>query len=132
MIKDEIKPNSQSNNPTEFNEAGVRYFREEKYEAAKECYLKAIALNPNIDVYYENVGGAIWQAVLPLLNNFARIPVSGLIAQYNGVEKGDGTDRLPATSSTANSIVETGWLPAQDEAEGSGGVTRSETDSTKE
>jgi NADPH-dependent curcumin reductase CurA len=53
---------------------------------------------PNgIDVYFENVGGAIWQAVLPLLNKFARVPVSGLIAQYNGVEKGDGADRLPGT-----------------------------------
>jgi NADPH-dependent curcumin reductase CurA len=50
-----------------------------------------------IDVYFENVGGTIWQAVLPLLNKFARVPVSGLIAQYNGVVKGDGTDRLPAT-----------------------------------
>src|SRR5437870_1504811 len=50
-----------------------------------------------IDVYFENVGGAIWQAVLPLLNRFARVPVCGLIAQYNGVGKGDGTDRLPAT-----------------------------------
>src|SRR3984957_7932384 len=50
-----------------------------------------------IDVYFENVGGAIWQAVLPLLNKFARVPVSGLIAQYNGVGKGDGADRLPAT-----------------------------------
>ncbi len=53
---------------------------------------------PNgIDVYFENVGGAIWQAVLPLLNNFARVPVCGLIAQYNGPSGGDGTDRLPAT-----------------------------------
>ena len=53
---------------------------------------------PNgIDVYFENVGGAIWQAVLPLLNTFARVPVCGLIAHYNGVDKGDGTDRLPAT-----------------------------------
>ena len=50
-----------------------------------------------IDVYFENVGGAIWQAVLPLLNNFARVPVCGLIAQYNGPSGGDGTDRLPAT-----------------------------------
>ena len=50
-----------------------------------------------IDVYFENVGGAIWQAVLPLLNKFARVPVSGLVAQYNGVAAGDGTDRLPAT-----------------------------------
>src|SRR2546426_11154391 len=50
-----------------------------------------------IDVYFENVGGAIWEAVLPLLNDFARVPVSGLIAQYNGVPPGDGTDRLPTT-----------------------------------
>jgi NADPH-dependent curcumin reductase len=48
-----------------------------------------------IDAYFENVGGAIWQAVLPLLN--ARVPISGLIAQYNGVGHGDGIDRLPAT-----------------------------------
>ena len=57
----------------------------------------AAACPNGIDVYFENVGGAIWQAVLPLLNKFARVPVSGLIAQYNGVGKGDGTDRLPAT-----------------------------------
>src|SRR3989454_9327615 len=57
----------------------------------------AAACPNGIDVYFENVGGTIWQAVLPLLNKFARIPVSGLIAQYNGVGKGDGTDRLPPT-----------------------------------
>jgi hypothetical protein len=56
----------------------------------------AAACPDGIDVYFENVGGAIWQAVLPLLNKFARVPVSGLIAQYNGVGQG-GTDRLPAT-----------------------------------
>ena len=48
-------------------------------------------------MYFENVGGAMWQAVLPLLNRFARVPVCGLIAQYNGVGPSDGTDRLPAT-----------------------------------
>jgi NADPH-dependent curcumin reductase CurA len=36
-----------------------------------------------VDVYFENVGGAVQQAVWPLLNDFARIPVCGLIAQYN-------------------------------------------------
>jgi NADPH-dependent curcumin reductase len=36
-----------------------------------------------IDVYFENVGGAVQQAVWPLLNDFARVPVCGLIAQYN-------------------------------------------------
>jgi NADPH-dependent curcumin reductase len=36
-----------------------------------------------IDVYFENVGGAVQQTVWPLLNGFARIPVCGLIAQYS-------------------------------------------------
>jgi NADPH-dependent curcumin reductase CurA len=36
-----------------------------------------------IDVYFENVGGAVQEAVWPLLNDFARIPLCGLIAQYN-------------------------------------------------
>jgi NADPH-dependent curcumin reductase len=40
----------------------------------------AAACPDGIDVYFENVGGAVWQAVLPLLNKYARIPVSGLIA----------------------------------------------------
>ena len=57
----------------------------------------AAACPDGIDVYFENVGGAIWQAVLPLINKYARVPVSGLIAQYNGSGPGDGTDRLPAT-----------------------------------
>jgi NADPH-dependent curcumin reductase CurA len=39
-----------------------------------------------IDVYFENVGGAVFEAVFPLLNTFARIPVCGLIAQYNATE----------------------------------------------
>lgn len=47
-----------------------------------------------IDVYFENVGGAVWDAVFPLLNFFARIPVCGLIAQYNAVDAPDGPDRL--------------------------------------
>jgi len=57
----------------------------------------AAACPDGIDVYFENVGGAVWQAVLPLLNQFARVPVSGLVAQYNDAGQGDRTDRLPAT-----------------------------------
>ncbi len=48
-----------------------------------------------IDVYFENVGGAVWGAVFPLLNTFARIPVCGLIAQYNATGPFEGPDRLP-------------------------------------
>jgi NADPH-dependent curcumin reductase CurA len=36
-----------------------------------------------IDVYFENVGGAVFEAVFPLLNAFARVPVCGLVAHYN-------------------------------------------------
>jgi NADPH-dependent curcumin reductase CurA len=43
------------------------------------------------------VGGAIWQAVLPLLNTFARVPVCGLIAQYNATGPAPGPNLLPAT-----------------------------------
>jgi NADPH-dependent curcumin reductase CurA len=45
-----------------------------------------------IDVYFENVGGAVQQAVWPLLNDFARIPVCGLIAQYNAAPPTPGPD----------------------------------------
>jgi NADPH-dependent curcumin reductase CurA len=43
----------------------------------------AAACPNGIDVYFENVGGAVQQTVWPLLNDFARVPVCGLIAQYN-------------------------------------------------
>ena len=47
-----------------------------------------------IDVYFENVGGTVFDAVLPLLNVRARIPVRGLIAAYNATELPPGPDRL--------------------------------------
>jgi NADPH-dependent curcumin reductase len=59
---------------------------------------KLAAACPNgIDVYFENVGGAVWQAVLPLLNNFAPVPVCGLIAQYSATGPAPGPNLLPAT-----------------------------------
>ena len=36
-----------------------------------------------IDVYFENVGGAVQQAVFPRLNNYARMVMCGMIAEYN-------------------------------------------------
>ena len=52
---------------------------------------------PNgIDIYFENVGGHVWDAVLPLLNKFARVPVCGLIAHYNDVAPPPGPDRTSA------------------------------------
>ncbi|GGC47698.1 NADP-dependent oxidoreductase [Chelatococcus reniformis] len=55
----------------------------------------AEACPDGIDVYFENVGGAVWDAVFPRLNNFARIPLCGLIAHYNDTETPKGPDRLP-------------------------------------
>ncbi|WP_337175687.1 NADP-dependent oxidoreductase [Paludisphaera sp.] len=56
--------------------------------------LKA-ACPDGIDVYFENVGGPVFDAVLPLLNRFARVPVCGLVAQYNATELPPGPDRVP-------------------------------------
>lgn len=36
-----------------------------------------------IDVYFENVGGSVLDAVLPLLNLYACVPLCGFIAHYN-------------------------------------------------
>ena len=53
----------------------------------------AAAAPDGIDVYFENVGGAVWDAVLPQLNKFARVPVCGLAAHYNATSLPDGPDR---------------------------------------
>ena len=54
----------------------------------------ASACPKGIDVYFENVGGAVFDAVLPLLNTKARVPVCGLIAHYNDTTLPPGPDRL--------------------------------------
>ncbi|KOF31773.1 NADP-dependent oxidoreductase [Vibrio alginolyticus] len=53
------------------------------------------ACDKGIDVYFENVGGKVFEAVMPLLNTNARIPLCGLISQYNATELPEGTDHLP-------------------------------------
>ena len=55
----------------------------------------AAACPVGIDVYFENVGGAVFDAVLPLLNIGARVPVCGFIAHYNDDTPPPGPDRLP-------------------------------------
>jgi hypothetical protein len=47
------------------------------------------------DVYFENVSGAIFEAVFPLLNPFARVPVCGLISMYNATSLSPGPILLP-------------------------------------
>lgn len=48
-----------------------------------------------IDVYFENVGGAVFDAILPRLNRFARVPVCGLISRYNAPEPHPIRDARP-------------------------------------
>jgi hypothetical protein len=52
----------------------------------------AAACPKGIDVYFENVGGKVMRAVLPLLNGHARVPLCGLIAQYQGDTGTGGKD----------------------------------------
>lgn len=59
-----------------------------------------VACQQGIDVYFENVGGAVFDAVLPLLNTRARIPLCGLIAHYNDTALPAGPDRLPLLTRT--------------------------------
>jgi hypothetical protein len=48
-----------------------------------------------IDVYFENVGGDVLRAVMPLLNMNARIPLCGLISEYNATETVPGPNLRP-------------------------------------
>ncbi|MGH9160907.1 MAG: NADP-dependent oxidoreductase [Vicinamibacteraceae bacterium] len=60
----------------------------------------AAACPDGIDVYFENVGGAVFDAVLPLLNIGARVPVCGQIAHYNDEPSPLRPDPLPLLMAT--------------------------------
>lgn len=69
------------------------------HDPAFQDKLKA-ACDKGIDIYFENVGGKVFDAVLPMLNTSARIPICGLISSYNQNVKAYNsevkiTDRLP-------------------------------------
>lgn len=55
----------------------------------------AKACPAGIDIYFELVGGKVLEAVVPLLNTHARIPLCGIIAQYNATSLPEGPDKLP-------------------------------------
>jgi len=55
----------------------------------------AAACPDGIDIYFENVAGRVLEAVIPLFNFWARMPVCGLISQYNRTEPPAGPDKLP-------------------------------------
>ena len=64
------------------------------HHSAQFPALLAAACPKGIDVYFENVGGAVFDAVLPLLNVSARVPLCGMIANYNDTALPPGPDRM--------------------------------------
>ena len=54
-----------------------------------------------IDVYFDNVGGAVLAAVLRLINRNARIPLCGLISEYNARERPAGPNLRPILTQRA-------------------------------
>ncbi|HDY7661342.1 TPA: NADP-dependent oxidoreductase [Vibrio vulnificus] len=64
------------------------------HKAADFAEQLAKACHNGIDIYFENVGGKVFDAVMPLLNTGARIPLCGLISQYNATSLPEGPDRM--------------------------------------
>ncbi|HAS6061737.1 TPA: NADP-dependent oxidoreductase [Vibrio vulnificus] len=64
------------------------------HKAADFAEKLAKACHNGIDIYFENVGGKVFDAVMPLLNTGARIPLCGLISQYNATSLPEGPDRM--------------------------------------
>jgi hypothetical protein len=65
-------------------DAAIDYKSENLHEALKA------ACPDGVDVYFENVGGDITEAVLSRMNTFGRVAVCGLIAYYNATSAPDG------------------------------------------
>jgi NADPH-dependent curcumin reductase CurA len=79
----------------------------------------AAATPDGVDVYFENVGGQVAAEVSRRLNRFARVPICGLVADYNATEVPPGPDRLPAylrriltLSLTVRGFIQDEFVPA--------------------
>ena len=70
-------------------DACVNYKRDDFKQALRA------ACPGGVDIYFENVGGAVLASVLRLLNRGARIPLCGLIAEYNATEHVGGPNLRP-------------------------------------
>ena len=53
------------------------------------------AVPDGIDVYFENVSGPVAREVFKRMNLYGRVPVCGLVADYNAAAAPEGPDRLP-------------------------------------
>jgi len=101
------------------------------YKAGHLAEALATAAPQGIDVYFDNVGGEILDRVLEPLNAFARIPLCGLVSQYNATEPyrlrnfgslltnrvtlqgfivGEHTETWPQATQELSKLVEAGTL----------------------
>ncbi|QHS16633.1 NADP-dependent oxidoreductase [haloarchaeon 3A1-DGR] len=76
-------------------DAAINYQETDDYEAAL-----AEAAPDGVDVYYDNVGGPITDAVFTKLNLDARVAVCGQIAHYNDESVPTGPRKLPLLIAT--------------------------------
>ena len=104
----------------------VAYLRELGFDAAidhraPDFAEQLTAATPDgIDVYFENVGGPVFDAVLPRLNTYARVPVCGLVSSYNATSLPPGPDRMGllmqrilTKSLTVRGFIQTEFAPTQ-------------------
>ncbi|MFB6075262.1 MAG: NADP-dependent oxidoreductase [Haloarculaceae archaeon] len=70
-------------------DAGINYATADDYRAALSA-----AAPDGVDVYFDNVGGPITDAVFSALNVDARVAVCGQISQYNATERPTGPRKL--------------------------------------
>jgi NADPH-dependent curcumin reductase CurA len=78
----------------------------------------AAATPDGVDVYFENVGGPVTDAVVRRLNRYARVPICGLVSTYNATSQPDGPDRLPSfmrrilsSSLTVRGFIQEEFIP---------------------
>jgi NADPH-dependent curcumin reductase len=101
--------------------AKVEYLRSVGFDAAIDHRSDSFAADlaaatpDGIDVYFENVGGHVWDVVFPRLNQFARVPVCGLVATYNATSPAPGPDQVPAlmTAILKRSLTVRGFIQTE-------------------
>lgn len=80
----------------EFVERELGFDAAVDYKRADFAAALQAACPQGVDVYFENVGGAVFDAVFPLLNRHARVPVCGTVSEYNATSREMAPDKLPA------------------------------------
>ncbi len=71
----------------------------------------AAACPDGIDIYFENVGGKVFEGVLPLLNQGSRVTRCGLISQYGNTDGADPAETWLATGQPYFDRAGTGVFP---------------------